>query len=118
MCFVLLGEGCAEQFPEGITNGAKWYDVSGGMQDFNYLYSNTFEITIELSCCKYPSAKDGYLGKEWDNNKEALLSYMEMVNDSEEKRNRVLSINYLFRVIWVLKVLFVMPKHEQEYPVL
>ncbi|CAF3095078.1 unnamed protein product [Rotaria sp. Silwood2] len=72
------GEGCATEFPEGITNGAKWYDVSGGMQDFNYLHSNTFEITLELSCCKYPSVEDGILQKEWDNNKEALLSYMEM----------------------------------------
>lgn len=49
------------------------------MQDFNYLHSNAFEITLELSCCKYPSASDGKLTEEWDNNKEALLSYMELV---------------------------------------
>jgi carboxypeptidase D len=75
----ILGEGCAAEFPEGITNGADWYDVPGGMQDFNYLNSNTFEITIELSCCKYPSMKDNILEKEWDKNREALLAYMEMV---------------------------------------
>lgn len=51
------------------------------MQDFNYLHSNDFEITLELSCCKYPSAQDGTLQKEWDNNREALLTYMEMVNE-------------------------------------
>lgn len=49
------------------------------MQDFNYLQSNAFEITIELSCCKYPPASDGHLGNEWDRNREALLAYMELV---------------------------------------
>ncbi len=58
------------------------------MQDFNYLHSNTFEITMELSCCKYPSAQNGTLGKEWDNNKEALLTYMEMVNNIINQKSK------------------------------
>jgi carboxypeptidase D len=75
----VLGQDCGAEFKSGVTNGAKWYDVAGGMQDFNYLHSNAFEITLELSCCKYPKADDGILQKEWDNNREALLTYMEMV---------------------------------------
>ena len=64
-----------DNFKNGITNGAQWYDVPGGMEDFNYMHSNCFEITMELSCCKYPKASE--LQKEWELNKESLLLFME-----------------------------------------
>lgn len=48
------------------------------MEDYNYLHSNCFEITIELSCCKYPAVSR--LAIEWDNNKQSLMTYMEEVS--------------------------------------
>lgn len=70
------GDACQQDsFTNGITNGAFWYEVRGGMQDFNYVHSNCFEVTFELSCCKYPPANQ--LPREWNNNKESLLRFME-----------------------------------------
>jgi len=62
------------KFPNGTTNGADWYYLAGGMQDFNYIWNACMELTLELSCCKYPPAEE--LPELWEDNREALIKYL------------------------------------------
>jgi len=66
-------------FTDGVTNGAEWYAISGGMQDWAYVWYGTFEITLEVSQVKWPSASE--LPLFWDDNLESMLSYLERAHD-------------------------------------
>jgi len=44
------------------------------MQDFNYLATNSFEITLELSCEKFPASD--LLPTYWADNRKALLEFL------------------------------------------
>uniref|UniRef100_A0AAF5PMP8 Peptidase M14 domain-containing protein n=1 Tax=Wuchereria bancrofti TaxID=6293 RepID=A0AAF5PMP8_WUCBA len=78
------GPRCINQYDdnldEGITNGNKWYRVSGGMQDWNYVFANCFELTIEMSCVKYST--DEQLKQIWDEHKFALISFIEKIHNT------------------------------------
>lgn len=37
------------------------------MQDYNYIFHGTMEITLEVSCCKHPYASD--LKQHWLDNR-------------------------------------------------
>lgn len=63
------------EFPQGITNGAAWYIITGSMQDWNYGFTSCIEVTAEISNTKWPAAST--LDTYWAQNQESLLSYIE-----------------------------------------
>uniref|UniRef100_A0A8C4DPQ0 Adipocyte enhancer-binding protein 1 n=1 Tax=Dicentrarchus labrax TaxID=13489 RepID=A0A8C4DPQ0_DICLA len=63
---------------QGIANRASWKPVVGSMNDFSYLHTNCFELSIFLGCDKFPHESE--LALEWENNREALLSFIEQVH--------------------------------------
>ncbi|KAI4346545.1 hypothetical protein L6164_007434 [Bauhinia variegata] len=62
----------SKEFVEGITNGASWYPIYGGMQDWNYIHAGCFELTLEISDNKWPSAAE--LPTIWKYNKMSMLN--------------------------------------------
>lgn len=67
-----------DSFLNGITNGASWYHLAGGMQDWQYVHTNCMEITIEMGCFKFPF--NNMLSKLWDDHKFSLLAFMRFVH--------------------------------------
>lgn len=70
-----------KHFIDGITNGASWYSLSGGMQDYNYVHSNSFEVTLELGCERFPQTRE--LKKYWSDNKGALMNLAKQVRTGQ-----------------------------------
>ncbi|XP_055389602.1 carboxypeptidase M isoform X6 [Condylostylus longicornis] len=65
-------------FEQGITNGAAWYPLTGGMQDYNYVWYGCMEVTLEISCCKFPPAHE--LRKYWEDNQLSLIKFLAEVH--------------------------------------
>ena len=63
------------EFTHGITNGSAWYQVDGGMQDWNYRYMGNNEVCIELNDTKEPSASQ--IPTLWNDNRASMLAYTE-----------------------------------------
>ncbi len=60
-------------FPQGITNGADWYVITGSVQDWSYDQTDCIDVTMELSNIKWPNAS--VLPSLWDDNRESLMHY-------------------------------------------
>ena len=61
-------------YNNGITNGAAWYMIGGGRQDYMNGYAQCRELTIECSNLKMPNANQ--LPNFWNYNKASLFLYM------------------------------------------
>lgn len=48
-----------------------------GLNDFSYLHTNCFELSIYVGCDKFPHESE--LPEEWENNRESLIVFMEQV---------------------------------------
>ena len=62
-------------FEGGITNGADWYIIHGGMQDWSYYWHNDMQITLEISNTKWPSYSKTV--SFFDEHLPSLMTYME-----------------------------------------
>ena len=51
------------------------------MQDYNYVWASCYELTLELSCCKYPPAAE--LPAFWEANRNALITFLLKVHMGE-----------------------------------
>lgn len=61
----------------GITNGADWYRIGGGRQDYMNYYRGCRELTIECSTTKCPPASE--LPAYWEYNYNSIFALMNQV---------------------------------------
>jgi carboxypeptidase D len=64
-------------FVHGVTNGAAWYIVHGGLQDWAYNWRNELHFTIEVSTTKWPAWSQ--METFWNQNRDSMLWYMNRV---------------------------------------
>ena len=61
-------------YNNGVTNGAAWYMIGGGRQDYMNGYAQCREMTIECSNTKCPNASQ--MPNFWNINKNSLFAFM------------------------------------------
>ena len=68
----------SDEFHGGITNGAAWYIVRGGMQDWSYVWFNDLQITVELSHVKWPDYSE--IPGFYKSNRDSMVYYMKQIH--------------------------------------
>ena len=61
-------------YNNGVTNGAQWYMIGGGRQDYMNGFAQGRELTIECSNTKLPSASQ--MPNFWNINKNAIFAFL------------------------------------------
>ncbi len=61
-------------YNNGVTNGAQWYMIGGGRQDYMNGYAECRELTIECSNTKCPSGSQ--MPNFWNINKNSLFAFV------------------------------------------
>lgn len=64
----------SSEFPGGVINGAKWYVVRGGMQDWSSHFYNDLQVTVELSDIKWPDYEE--IDDFYQDNRASLYHYI------------------------------------------
>jgi hypothetical protein len=68
----------SREFSRGIVNGADWYVVRGGMQDWSYVFHNDLQLTIELSDDKWPNYSE--IPAFYNKNKDSMIELIKVIH--------------------------------------
>ena len=60
------------EFEGGVTNGARWYPLRGGVQDWHYVQTGTMDVTIETNDDKWPD--EALLRRLWREHRPAVFA--------------------------------------------
>ena len=77
LCRQVSSNYMTDTYSNGITNGAAWYMIGGGRQDYMNGYAECREETIECSSTKCPSGSQ--MPNFWNINKDAIFAYVNQV---------------------------------------
>ena len=107
-------------FSQGITNGAAWYVITGGLQDWAYHVTGSLDVTIEYYDTKWPSAS--VLDGLWDDNRESFMHFIKAarygINGVVTGSDTGLPLDATVTVSGISKSVVTDPEHGDYYKLL